>query len=360
MWRSGGGARRVFLGSFAGRCGGGAFPAAAVPSSAGATRPFVSPHQDNGVAHPSAAAAAAAAGGGGGGGCHPSATLGSAVRGLATLSSNGGPRDRANDTTARTRRRQGRRSARNNSDDGSRDDATVRYEKDLPPDIAAISEITYALAELQHRVAEAGLDDRTPIWRFDRRDAAVAALPDVGDEEEEEWRREMLERITVVADELRHYVLDREVLRPDGRHRHEFSAIVERLMELYWQCSSATTSLYPDQITELLDLMRQYRLDLNHRQCDLAVQIAAREGRFREAARLYAEHIDPDQSGYTPAADPRTAVAGLYCTARAAAVGATGGGGGGVLPVERVLEGVLSLSLVSPSDTEKCKKFATG
>jgi len=146
-------------------------------------------------------------------------------------------------------------------------------------------------------------------------------------------------------------VLEQNILRPSGKHRHEFSAILERILALYLQCATPKTTqqLFTNQVSgDLLQLMNHFQLELNHRQCDLAVQIAAREGLWDQAAELYTSHIDPDQGGYTPVTKTcmTETIRGLYCIARAAA---------NSLPVEKVFEGVLSLSLVSSYDTEKCK-----
>jgi hypothetical protein len=108
---------------------------------------------------------------------------------------------------------------------------------------------------------------------------------------------------------------------------------------------------------QLVDLVRnQFQLELTHKQCDAAVQVAARDGRWADAALLYSNHIDPDAAGYLPVvtttatAGDRSTVSGLYCIARAAMEA-------GTLPVESVLDGVLKLSLVSPTDTENCTCF---
>ena len=232
-----------------------------------------------------------------------------------------------------------------------------RNNRNRKPDVVAISEITSKLASLQYLIAEVGLEDRIPIWNYDHESTQNV---DAGE------RDEILQQIGAVVDELRHYVFQKNILHPSGKHRHAFSAILERILGLYLQCSSPETQLYPNQVAggndSLLGLMQHFQLELTHRQCDLAVQVAAREGRFREAAQLYASHIDPDQGGYTPVTGSSTVlmetiIAGLYCMARGAALESGGGG----MPTEQVFEGVLNLSLVSSSDTEKCKcVFACG
>jgi len=230
--------------------------------------------------------------------------------------------------------------------------AATNHNRNRKPDAAAIAEITSQLASLQYLIAEVGLEDRIPIWNYDHESTQNNVHADERDE--------ILQQIGAVVDELRHYVFQKNILHPSGKHRHAFSAILERILGLYLQCSSSETQLYPNQIAggndSLLGLLQHFQMELTHRQCDLAVQVAAREGRFREAAQLYASHIDPDQGGYTPvtgnsSSTVETVIAGLYCMARGAALESGGGG----MPTEQVFEGVLNLSLVSSSDTEKCK-----
>ena len=146
------------------------------------------------------------------------------------------------------------------------------------------------------------------------------------------------------------------ILSPSGKHRHEFSAIFERLLRLYLQCSSRDTQLFENHVASLLQLFQHFQFEISHRQCHLAVELAAREGQWERAATLYASHIDPAQGGYTPVVGgAMETITGLYCLARAAQQHPSAGPA-----VERVLEGVLHLTLVSSSDAEKCELICFG
>ena len=217
------------------------------------------------------------------------------------------------------------------------------------PDVAAISDLTSKLSALHRQILEAGLRADYPVWKQE------ATRPEDGSSlvhEQEQRRQELISHIASVVDDLRHYVLgSNSILHPSNRHRHEFTAIIERIFQVCLHCSSRDTRMFDNHVTGLVELLQQFKFEINHRQCYLAVQLAAREGEWERAAALYSSHIDPDQAGYTPVVGSALEiVTGLYCMARAAQQQPSGGPA-----VERVLEGVLHLSLVSSSDTEICE-----
>lgn len=250
-------------------------------------------------------------------------------------------------------REQTQQTPRNASD--SRDNKNNNRNSNIggsQPDVAAISDLTSKLAALHRQIFEAGLRANYPVWKVeDTRLEDESFLV----HEQEQKRQELMPHIASAVDDLRHYVLGpNSILRPSNKHRHEFTAIVERILQLCLHCSSRDTQLFDNHVTGLLELLQQFKFEINHRQCHLAVQLAAREGQWEQAAALYSSHIDPDQAGYTPVVGSALdIVTGLYCLARAAQQQQPNVGP----PVERVLEGVLHLSLVSSSDTERCESM---
>jgi hypothetical protein len=254
------------------------------------------------------------------------------------------------------------------------------------PDIAAINLVAQKLALLQRRIREVGLDRLAPVWEHIPHDNSGPAAMVVGgvmdQDEKEEARRTILQDIDTVVEHVQK-LIDKDTIRPDGRHRLEFSILAERILKLYRYCCSPTylasienndsssadigsgSVLGRAMHVEKL-LTKTYRLELSHRQCSALVRIAAYEGKWDAAADIYLNHIDPDQAGYTPVVlttstnrrggtetggshddDMDFTVSGLYCVARAALESHAA-------PVEHVFRAVSNLSSVSPSDTEKC------
>lgn len=203
---------------------------------------------------------------------------------------------------------------------------------------------------LQRHIVQGGYDKVVPVWR---------KQPEQPDEEQ----RKIFDRAVVIQETLKLHV-ERKLILPGTKHRHEFVALTERILRVYSCCGGNGGGVRKNnnsrifyECLQLLDLMHYFGLELSHAQCNAAVQVAAREGRWAEATHLYSDHIDPDASGYLPVTTTSTTslgslttVTGLYCIARAAMET-------GMLPVESVLDGVTNLTLVSPSDSESCKWY---
>lgn len=223
------------------------------------------------------------------------------------------------------------------------------------PDVVVINGLNKELALLQRKLALGGYDKLTPVW-LERQPSSVTQ-PDAG-------LRVIFARAVAIEARLTKH-LQRKLIRPDTKHRHEFSILTERLLRVYSCCgggggdggSAASDAASLARCRHVLGLIRHYGLELSHAQCGAAVHAAAQCGQWTEAAEWYAQHTDPDASGVLPvtnggagggAAHRTTTVAGLYCIARAAASNHD------APPVESVLDGVTNLSLVSPSDGESC------
>ena len=107
-----------------------------------------------------------------------------------------------------------------------------------------------------------------------------------------------------------------------------------------------STSSY-DDCSRVMNIIQSYNLDLPH--YDHAIQAAAVEKNWAEAARLFRQKIDPDEAGYTPVEVSVQNPLGLYAIAKDAQKNQDGN------VADRVMDAVLNLTMVSPTDQEKCE-----
>jgi hypothetical protein len=96
----------------------------------------------------------------------------------------------------------------------------------------------------------------------------------------------------------------------------------------------------------VLFLAKKWNLDITNQQP--ALEAACMEGRWKEASRLFSQQVDPDMAGYTPMEINVKQPLGLYAIARDAQERDS--------PVaEQVMDAVMSMSMVNPTDQNKCK-----
>jgi len=167
---------------------------------------------------------------------------------------------------------------------------------------------------------------------------------------------------------LQSFTDDDKVLKPN-KYSREISILLERLLEIFSKCgdltqtksllndksfnkkSNAPTVMDPfGECCNVLDCLAAWNIDVNERHCNAVITAAARQGLWERAGRIFYALIDPDDSGYAPfdscsVQNPM----GLYVLVRAAQEQ------GSTSVVEPVLEAVLRMSMVSPSDQDKCK-----
>jgi hypothetical protein len=99
----------------------------------------------------------------------------------------------------------------------------------------------------------------------------------------------------------------------------------------------------------VLALARKWNLDINDQQA--ALEAACSEGLWREASDLFSKQIDPDHHGYAPMEISVRTPLGLFAIARDAQEQGS--------PVaEQVMNAVMNMSMVNPTDQNKCK-YAT-
>jgi hypothetical protein len=140
------------------------------------------------------------------------------------------------------------------------------------------------------------------------------------------------------------------VIKANGKHRHECSVLLEELFRLLSLCGALSDELSPfDECRRLIDLMEnEWKIEMQHNHCEYVVITACREQRWSEASDVFWRHIDPNRGGYNPCDISITEPIGLYAIARDAQ--------NKKLPVvDRVFDAVLRMSMVSPSDQDRCK-----
>jgi hypothetical protein len=98
----------------------------------------------------------------------------------------------------------------------------------------------------------------------------------------------------------------------------------------------------------ILKLARKWNLSLSDQKA--ALNAACFEGRWKEAADMFLQLVDPDRDGYSPMEIDLRYPIGLYAIARDAQERGT--------PVaESVMSAVMSMIMVNPSDQNKCEYF---
>lgn len=139
--------------------------------------------------------------------------------------------------------------------------------------------------------------------------------------------------------------VERGVLNPSGKHGKEISKFLELVLYVYSQVHLRDISLF-DESQEVLNTLKQWNLDIRSRHYEYAIVLANQEERYKESADLFLRGIDP-VAGSNPV-NISIANHGLYAIARWAQKEG--------LPVaEHVFDAVVQLTMVSPSDQERCK-----
>jgi hypothetical protein len=201
-------------------------------------------------------------------------------------------------------------------------------------DKVVLRELVASLQSLQQRCDE--LEDLPPIW--------ANSLPAL-----DERRKERFQETRRVLGQIREHVKD-GTLRPTDKHRNELTVLFERILKIYSKSLSTDDVSVFEECTVVLKMMNEWKLELQHNHCEYAILAAGREERWKDAADLFWSHIDPEDSGYIPFDVDVSNPVGLYAIARAAQ-------DQGTAVVENVFDGVLRMSMVSPTDQKKCKSM---
>jgi hypothetical protein len=199
-------------------------------------------------------------------------------------------------------------------------------------DKVVLRELVASLQSLQQGCDE--LEDFPPIW--------ANSLPALDDR-----RQKRFQETRQVLGQIQEHVKD-GTLRPSGKHRLELTVLFERILKLYSESLSTDDFSVFEECTVVLKLMNEWKLELQHKHCEYAILAAGREERWKDAADLFWSHIDPEDCGYNPFDVDVSNPVGLYAIARFAQ-------DKGTAVVENVFDGVLRMSMVSPTDQKKCK-----
>jgi hypothetical protein len=148
----------------------------------------------------------------------------------------------------------------------------------------------------------------------------------------------------LVDDLLRH--IRQGSIQPQGKHRKEVSIFCETLLRLFSLSHEPNggESVW-NRCRFILDFMEAHQLTLQVSHCQSAITVAVRYGFIAEAATLFRQQIDPDQSGYSPYDMSVVEPIGLYALAKDAQERQAA-------PVENVMQAVHQLCMLSPSDQD--------
>ena len=136
----------------------------------------------------------------------------------------------------------------------------------------------------------------------------------------------------------------RNLLYPSNRHRYEMTKVAELILEIlsggyncYFNYNNDDGGVIKkkmrrrrrrrsmfDECMGILDWMKRHKLQLQQVHCEYAILAATKEGKWKDAVRLFRNSIDPDESesddtGYTPYnASSNKFPVGMYAIARSA------------------------------------------
>lgn len=242
---------------------------------------------------------------------------------------------------------------------------TDKDNKSKRPDLIALESILIEIKKIRNEI-DLISNAIPPLWSFQT--IVESSDKNIGSERFQivsQQRQKVYYMTQNLVDNLLGPLLKQNVIRPNGKHRREYTLIIEFLLQFYHHClpfkaimssnsnnEGKFVSIY-EKCYHLYQLLNEYKYVPTHAQCLVLVTAAAREGKWIEAATIYEDHINPDKTGYTPtfqSDDIYGAMIGLYVIAKAASKANT-------LPVENVMDGVLKLSMVSSQDTEMCKYY---
>lgn len=131
---------------------------------------------------------------------------------------------------------------------------------------------------------------------------------------------------------------DLEQGRLDKKFAREISLLLEQTL-LFFRTSF-------DDCQRVMTITARWNLDTNNHKP--ALEAACREGRWEDSSNLFSRQVDPDRAGFTPMEIDLKEPLGLYAIARHAQQQ-------NVPVAEQVMDAVTSMSMVNPTDQDKCK-----
>lgn len=159
-----------------------------------------------------------------------------------------------------------------------------------------------------------------------------------------ETRHNILEATRKLIRQLGEAVLHGD-LNPSNKHGREIPHLLGQSLYIYSQLPESFKAS-----RDVLAILRMCRLDVQPPHYEHAILAAARESRWKEAAELFRMRTDPDSHGYSPVHISVREPVGLYAIARDAQLQRKD-------PAASVMEVVLNMCMVSPTDQDKCTWF---
>jgi len=205
-----------------------------------------------------------------------------------------------------------------------------------PRPTVTLDEASRHVAFLGGRLSELG--SLPAVW------STESAQVDSADE-----RQAIFEETQMILKRIENAVSSHQ-LNPSGKHGRELSYLIGQILEIYSSVAvpfGDDTSVF-DACCGAMTLLQEWNLDLQPQNYACAVEVAARESRWNEASILFSEQIDPDAHGHTPMKISRHLAVGLYAIARNSQRegGAT---------VDHVMDAVLKMCMVCPTDQDHCE-----
>jgi hypothetical protein len=138
------------------------------------------------------------------------------------------------------------------------------------------------------------------------------------------------------------------LLNPSGKHGKELSKLLELVLYVYSHItvSPSDVPLF-EECQEVLNTLHKWNLNVGRNHYEYAITAANREERWKEASTLFLKQIDPD-AGSNPFNVSISNPQGLYAVVRWAQEE-------NLAVVEHVMDAVLQMTMVSPSDQRTCK-----
>ena len=188
---------------------------------------------------------------------------------------------------------------------------------------------SHKLGILLHQVSQ--LDPLPPVW-----DLQTTVT-------QKESRQMLLDETRQLIRQLGDSVRGGDFDLSNHKHKREIHNFLGECLRIYSHLPGSFKAS-----RDVLVIMRSCDFDLLPTQCEHFVLAAAREKRWMEAAELFRTRTDPNAHGFSPVHISVREPVGLYAIAMEAKLN-------GKDAAQCVMDAVLNMSMVSPTDQEKCK-----
>jgi hypothetical protein len=225
----------------------------------------------------------------------------------------------------------------NKNDQQPLQQALKPFRRNQPRITITASEAGEHVSYLQERLSELG--SLPPVW------SGGATLEKSNNSVDE--RETIFREANALLDRIEKSV-NTQQLNPSGKHGRELSLLLGQILEVYSKTAvpfGDDTSIF-DACCRILTLLEMWNLDVMPFHYSCAVEVAARESRWKEASILFSDQIDPDAFGQAPMEITHHLAVGLYSIARNAQL--EGGS-----TVDHVMDAVLKLAMVCPTDQDE-------